>query len=71
MQFWTAFWAALLVVALTIFAGLAVVVSIGGFFDVKALLRSIGRRHIMEEGRAADDQNADGRYAGAGPDTPR
>ncbi len=49
MGFWTVFWAALLAVALTIFAGLAVVVTIGGFFDVKALLRTIDRKHTEEK----------------------
>ncbi len=49
MAFWTTFWAVLLVVALTIFAALAVVVTIGGFFDVKALLRNIDRKHTEEK----------------------
>ncbi len=49
MEFWTMFWAALLAVALTIFAVLAVVVAIGGFFNVKALLRTIDRKHAEEK----------------------
>ena len=49
MEFWITFWAVLLVAALTIFAALAVVVTIGGFFDVKALLRSIDRKHGEEK----------------------
>jgi hypothetical protein len=56
MGFWTIFWAALLAVALTIFAGLAVVVTIGGFFDVRTLLRTIDRKHA-EEGPAVEKED--------------
>ncbi len=58
MEFWISFWAVLLVVALTIFAALAVVVTIGGFFDVKALLRTIERRHSIEEGHTVEKEDA-------------
>jgi hypothetical protein len=43
--FWVAFWTALLVLALAVFAGLAVAVSIGGFFDVKAMFAAIMAQH--------------------------
>ncbi len=45
MDFWTLFWTCLLVVAVVVFAGLAVVVTIGGFSDVWALFRSIDAKH--------------------------
>ena len=45
MTFWVACWTIVLVVALSLFAGLAVVVGIGGWQDVRALLRTIGAQH--------------------------
>jgi len=44
MDAWATFWAWLLVLGLTLFFVLAVVVSIRGFFDVRALLASIRDR---------------------------
>jgi len=49
MQFWIDFWTWLLIGAVVLFAGLAVVVSIGGFFDVKRLFRSIEAKHAAEQ----------------------
>ncbi len=71
MEFWIIFWTVLLAAALAIFAGLAIVVSIGGFCDVRALLRSIERRHSMAEEQAAEGEGASSQDARAGPDTPR
>ena len=45
MQSWIDFWTFLLVAALVVFVGLAIVVTIGGFFDIKALFRSIETKH--------------------------
>ena len=53
MAFWVAFWGILLAVSLAIFAGLAVVIAVGGFFDVKALFKSIDAQHAKE--RPAQD----------------
>lgn len=50
MEFWQGFWTVLLVVSLTAFAGLAVVVSIGGFFDVKALFKRLEDQHRDRKG---------------------
>jgi hypothetical protein len=41
MDYWLVFWTVLLVAALAVFAVLAVAVSIGGLFDIKAMFRSI------------------------------
>jgi L-asparagine transporter-like permease len=41
MEFWSSFWAVTLVVALALFAILAVVVTVRGAQDVKALVRSL------------------------------
>lgn len=49
MEFWINFWTALLIGAIVLFAGLAVVVTIGGFFDIKSLLRSLEAKHSEQE----------------------
>jgi hypothetical protein len=49
MQFWISFWTAVLIAAVAIFTGLAVVVAIGGFFDVKAMFRTILTHHAEED----------------------
>ena len=56
MNFWIYFWTYTLIAALAIFAALAVVVSIGGLFDIKTLFRSIEAKHAEGE----QDAEADG-----------
>jgi hypothetical protein len=53
MDFWANFWGVVLAFSLCIFAILAVVVAIGGFFDAKALFRNIDSQHA-EENRDAE-----------------
>ncbi len=48
MNFWMVFWTAVLIVAVVSLTGLAVVVGIGGFFDVKALFKSMAAKHAEE-----------------------
>ena len=55
MPFWEAFWAIVLAGSMVAFAGLAIVVAIGGFFDVKALFRSIDAQHAAK----GDDPDAE------------
>ena len=55
MTFWITFWAALLILALIGFAGLAVVVSLGAFKDVLALFQSIDKQHEETERTAGSD----------------
>jgi len=43
MSGWMTFWAILLGVSLAGFAVLAVVVAVGGFFDLKAMFRALKR----------------------------
>ena len=50
MQGWALFWGLLLVAALVVFAGLAIVVSIGGLGDIRAMLRRIDEQHGSNEG---------------------
>jgi len=55
MGFWINFWTFLLVAALVVFAGLAIVVTIGGFFDIKALFRSIEAKHAEQDENGETD----------------
>jgi len=48
MGFWIDFWTVVLIIAVAVFAGLAIVVSIGGAFDIGKLLRSIDAKHAEE-----------------------
>jgi len=49
MSFWTNFWTAFFVVSLVLFALLAVVVTIGGFFNIRSLFKSLSERPEQEE----------------------
>ena len=49
MRFWLVLWTLVLIFGLGIFAALAVVVSIRGFADIRALFRSIESQHSQEE----------------------
>lgn len=41
MRLWIDFWTFFFFASLAVFAGLAVVVSIGGFFNIRSLFRSL------------------------------
>ncbi len=60
MDFWITFWTWLLIGAVTVFAGLAVVVSIGGFFDIKQLFRSIKAQHAEQDRHPEHDGRSEG-----------
>lgn len=45
MDFWINFWTVFFFASLAVFAALAVVVTIGGFFNIRALFKSLTRRH--------------------------
>jgi len=45
MDYWIGLWTAVLVLGLGIFIGLAVVVTVGGFRDIRALFRRIEQQH--------------------------
>ena len=53
MDAWAVFWGWLLIVVFGVFALLAVVVTIGGFFDVKALFSNMDRQHDEGGDRSA------------------
>ncbi len=43
--YWLWFWAAVLVLTLVFYAGLVVVVTIGGFKDIIAMFKNLDRQH--------------------------
>jgi len=49
MIFWISFWMIFFFVSLAIFAGLAVVVSVGGFFNIRSLFKSLTDRADEQE----------------------
>ena len=49
MSGWAQFWAWFLGFGLVLFFGLAVVVTIGGFFDIRALFKTIREQHDRDE----------------------
>lgn len=57
MDAWTTFWGWLLVIVLVIYAGLAIAITIGGFFDVKGMLTTINDQHESKK-RAKPDADA-------------
>ena len=44
MNFWIDLWTVFFFASLAVFAGLAVVVSIGGFFNIRSLFKSLSER---------------------------
>ena len=56
MNFWINFWTAFFVISLALFAGLAVVVTIGGFFNIRSLFKNLtGRSGETEQSTAGED----------------
>ena len=55
VTYWILFWQVLLIAAVAVFAGLAVAVSIGGLFDIRAMLRSIAAHNDDDERAASAD----------------
>ena len=51
MNFWVNFWTGFFVISVALFAGLAIVVTIGGFFNIRSLFKNLkGRSGQAEEG---------------------
>lgn len=56
MNFWINFWTAFFIISLVLFAGLAVVVTIGGFFNIRSLFKNLsGRSEQSDEGAVEED----------------
>jgi len=49
MNFWINFWSIFFFASLAIFAGLAVVVTIGGFFNIRSLFKSLTSRAEQDD----------------------
>ena len=49
MDAWATFWGWLLITVLVVFACLSIAITIGGFFDIKALLATMDARHKSSE----------------------
>ena len=49
MNFWINLWTLFFLVSLALFGGLAVIVSIGGFFDIRSLFKSLTDRTGQEK----------------------
>jgi hypothetical protein len=45
MDGWMILWTGVLLAALTLFTGLTVAVTIGGFLDIRKMLRQVRRQH--------------------------
>ena len=57
MNFWINFWTAFFIVSLVLFAGLAVVVTIGGFFNIRSLFKNLTRQsEQLQQGAVEDDR---------------
>jgi|TARA_B100000809_G_scaffold157311_1_gene154552 hypothetical protein len=46
---WVTFWLCVLIGTAIVFSCLTIAVAIGGFFDIRALLRTIDRQHEEEK----------------------
>ncbi|MBW7992630.1 MAG: hypothetical protein FVQ84_21795 [Planctomycetes bacterium] len=56
MNFWINFWTYFFFISLILFAGLAIVVTIGGFFNIRSLFKSLSdRSEQSEEGAVEED----------------
>jgi hypothetical protein len=49
MKFWIDFWTIFFYASLAVFAGLAVIVSVGGFFNIRSLFKSLTERTEQDE----------------------
>ena len=49
MNFWINLWTLFFLLSLALFGGLAVIVTIGGFFDIRSLFKSLMNRTGQEE----------------------
>lgn len=55
MNFWINFWTGFFIVSLVLFAGLAIVVTIGGFFNIRSLFKNLTERSGQSEQGAVEE----------------
>ncbi len=56
MQFWINFWSIFFFASLVIFAALAVTVTIGGFFNIRSLLKNLKKAHKQSQKKQNSQQ---------------
>ncbi len=57
MNFWINFWTGFFIISLVLFAGLAIVVTIGGFFNIRSLFKNLSGRSEQPEQGAVEESN--------------
>jgi hypothetical protein len=57
MDFWISFWTKFFIVSLVLFALLAVVVTIGGFFNIRSLFKNLKERCEQSEQDAVEESS--------------
>ena len=57
MNFWINFWTGFFFISLALFAGLAITVTIGGFFNIRSLFENLTRRSEQQEEKAAEENS--------------
>ena len=57
MDFWINFWTAFFIISLVLFAGLAIVVTIGGFFNIRSLFKNLSERSKESEQGTVEEDN--------------
>ncbi len=58
MNFWINFWTIFFIASLALFAGMAIVVSIGGFFNIRSLFKKLtSHSEQPEEGSLKEDSS--------------
>ncbi len=55
MNFWINLWTIFFFASLAIFAALAVAVTIGGFFNIRSLFKSLSQNSQPDENSGTDD----------------
>ncbi len=56
MNAWAHFWTWFLVLGLAVFFGLAIVVTIGGLYDIRALFHRLGARDGERDGSSSSSE---------------
>ncbi len=57
MNFWINFWTYFFFISLILFAGLAIVVTIGGFFNIRSLFKNLTERSEQSEQGAVEEDS--------------
>ena len=57
MNFWINFWTGFFILSLALFALLAIVVTIGGFFNIRSLFKNLTERSEQPDGKAVEESN--------------